>query len=144
MVTFSQLFTIFQFFSSIFVGEKHIIWRMWSLFVFIHWAAFVYLDFLLLNKYQRQLKSNRNHNKMSFRNFSELKMPNSSEDWNAGGMITIIWLNKSRRVHFRNMGYFNLMKFDKQKVFENDWNYYDPHHHHHCHPDDQMGQTDTP
>ena len=42
------------------------------------------------------------------------------------------------------MGYFNLMKFDKQKVFENDWNYYDPHHHHHCHPDDQMGQTDTP
>ena len=35
-------------------------------------------------------------------------------------------------------------KFDKQKVFGNDWNYYDPHHHHHCHPDDQMGQTDTP
>ena len=42
------------------------------------------------------------------------------------------------------MGHFNLMKFDKQKVVENDWNYYDHHHHHHCHPDDQMGQTDTP
>ena len=43
------------------------------------------------------------------------------------------------------MGHFNPMKFDKQKVFGNDWNYYDPHHHHyHCHPDDQMGQTDTP
>lgn len=42
------------------------------------------------------------------------------------------------------MGHFNLMKFDKQKFFENDWNYYHPHHNHHCHPDDQMGQTDTP
>ena len=42
------------------------------------------------------------------------------------------------------MGHLNLMKFDKQKVFENDWNYYDPRHNHHCHPDDQMGQTDTP